>query len=227
MSILLGAIGIINFVQLLLLGKMAYTWWSLQTAVVQESAIRAREATHYSEQLQTTSNSPNRWHPNTQPSLRSLDPQRCMYTNAHGAEFSEAMTSPRRSARLRFCLKQMLPSPGIEFHKNRPELSSECGQRIFNAHRHFGEHLSFDKSVPLKFPQLLRQYLLRDSRHALPEEFEPERLFAAHKPPENDWLPAAANQDEQFLDRTLAGNTFSAHFNFGDQVSIWFLVSPS
>ena len=37
----------------------------------------------------------------------------------------------------------------------------------------------------------------------------------------------AANQDEQFLDRTLADNTFSAHFNFGDQVSIWFLVSPS
>ena len=101
------------------------------------------------------------------PTTRSLDPQRCTYTNAHGAEFSEAMTSPGRSAGLRFCLKQMLPRPGIELLKNRPELSSECGQRIFNAHRHFGEHLSFDKAVPLEFPQLLRQYLLRDSRHAL------------------------------------------------------------
>lgn len=126
-----------------------------------------------------------------------------------------------------FGLKQILPSPGIEFLQNRPEFSSERGQRVFNTHRHFGEHLSFDKSVPLKFSQLLRQYLLRDSRHALPEDFEPKGLFGTHKPPQNDWLPAAAYQDEQFLDRTLADNTFSAHFNFGDQVSIWFLVSPS
>jgi hypothetical protein len=227
MSVLLGAIGLINFVQLFLVGKVAYTWRSLQTTLVLESAITAGKATHYSEPLQTARRSRNRQRPNMQPSLRSLDPQRCMYTNAHGAEFSEAMTSPRRSAGLRFCLKQMLPRPGIELLKNRPELSSERGQRIFNAHRHFGEHLSFDKSVPLKFSQLLRQYLLRDSRHALPEDCEPERLFAAHKPPENDRFPAAANQDEQFLDRTLADNTFSAHFNFGDQVSIWFLVSPS
>jgi hypothetical protein len=124
-------------------------------------------------------------------------------------------------------LEQMLAGPGVELLQNRPELSSERGQRVFNTHRHFGEHLSFDKSVPLKFSQLLRQYLLRDSRHALPEEFEPERLLAAHKPPENDWFPAAANQDEQFLDRTHANNTFRAHFTFGDQVSIWFLVSPS
>ena len=227
MSVLLGAIGLINFVQLFLVGKVAHTWRSLQTTLVLESAITAGKATHYSEPLQTARHSRNRQRPNMQPSLRSLDPQRCMYTNAHGAGFSEAMTSPRRSASLRFCLKQMLPRPGIELLKNRPELSSKRGQRIFNAHWHFGEHLSFDKSVPLKFSQLLRQYLLRDSRHALPEDCEPERLFAAHKPPENDRFPAAANQDEQFLDRTLADNTFSAHFNFGDQVSIWFLVSPS
>jgi hypothetical protein len=166
----------------------AFSWWSLQTTLVQEPAITTRKATHYSEQY-------NR--------------------------------EPGESACLRFCLRQILPSPGIELLQNRPELSSERGQRVFNTHRHFGEHLSFDKSVPLKFSQLLRQYLLRDSRHALPEDFEPERLFAAHKPPENDRFPAAANQDEQFLDRTLADNTFSTHFNFGDQVSIWFLVSPS
>jgi len=227
MSVLLGLIGIINFVQLLLVGKMAYTWRSLQTTPVLESAITARKASHRSEQLQTANNSPNRRHSNMQPSLRSLDPQRWMHTNAHGAEFSEAVTSHGKSACLRFCLKQMLPSPGIELLQNRPDLSAERGQRVFNTHRHFGEHLSFDKSVPLKFSQLLRQYLLRDSRHALPEDCEPERLFAAHKPPENDWLPAAANQDEQFLDRTHADNTSSAHFNFGDQVSIWFLVSPS
>ena len=227
MSVLLGAIGLINFVQLFLVGKVAYRWRSLQTTLVFESAITARKATYRSKQLQTTSYEPNRQRPNMQPSLRSLDPQRGMYTNAHVAEFSEAATSPGRSAGLRFFLKQMFPRPGIELLKNRPKLSSERGQRIFNAHRHFGEHLSFDKAVPLEFPQLLRQYLLRDSRHALPEEFEPERLFAAHKPPENDWLPAATNQDEQLLDRTPAGNTFSAHLNFGDQVSIWFLVSPS
>jgi hypothetical protein len=221
MSVLLGLIGIINVVQLLLVGKVGCTWWSLQTALVQESAITTRKATHCTEQYnreQVAWTSPNQQRSNMQPSLRSLDPQRCMHTTAHGAEFSEAAT---------FYLKQILPSPGIEFLQNRPELSSERGQRVFNTHRHFGEHLSFDKSVPLKFAQLLRQYLLRDSRHALPEEFEPERFFGAHKPPENNWLPAAANQDEQFLDRTLADNTFSAHFNFGDQVSIWFLVSPS
>ena len=101
------------------------------------------------------------------------------------------------------------------------------GNVVDSMMRHSREHLSFDKSVPLKFSQLLRQYLLRDSRHALPEKFEPERLTGAHEPPENDGLPASANQDEQLLDRTLADNTFSTHFNFGDQVSIWFLVSPS
>jgi hypothetical protein len=111
--------------------------------------------------------------------------------------------------------------------QNRPELSSERGQRVFNTHRHFGKHLSLDKSVPLKFSQLLRQYLLRDSRHVLPENCKTQRLISAHKPPENDWFPAAANQNEQFLDRTHAHNTFSAHLAFGDQVSIWFLVSPS
>ena len=208
----------------------AFSRWSLQTTLVQESPITTRKTTHYSEQYnreQVAWTSPDRQRSSMQPSLRSLDPQRCMHTNAHGAEFSEAATSPRESACLRFCLKQILPSPGIELLQNRPELSSERGQRVFNAHRHFGEHLSFDKSVPLKFSQLLRQYLLRDSRHALPEDCEPERLFGVHKPPEDDWLPAAANQDEQFLDRTHADNTFSAHINFGYQVSIWFLVSPS
>jgi hypothetical protein len=211
MSVLLGVIAIINFVQLLLVGKVAYTWRSFQNTLALESAIAAGKATHYSEQLQTVSRSRNRQRHNMDAALRSHDPQRCMHTNAHGTEFSEAVTFPGRSVGLHFCLKQMLTRPRIEFLQNRPDLSSERGQRVFNTHRHFGEHLSFDKSVPLKFSQLLRQYLLRDSRHALPEECEPERLFAAHKPPENDWLPPAPNQNEQFLDRTLADNMFSAH----------------
>jgi hypothetical protein len=225
LSVLLGVIGTINFVQLFLVRKKAaYLWWCLQTTPVQAPATTTRKATNHSsqhnrEQVAWSSPDAERFHP--QPSLRSRDPQRGMHAlNVFRAEFSEAAVC------FRFRLK-MLSRPGIELLQKRPELSSERGQRVFNTHRHFGEHLSFDKTIPLKLSQLLRQYLLRNSRHVLPEDFEPERLFGAHKPPENDWFPSAANQDEQFFDRTLADNTFSAHFNFGDQVSIWFLVSPS
>jgi hypothetical protein len=197
---------------------------------VQDSAITTRKATNWSEQNnreQAAWTSPIRQRSNMQPSLRSLDAQLHTRTHTAGAELFEAAASPGKSACLRDCLKQMLPSPGIKLLQNRPELSSERGQRVFNTHRHFGKHLSLDETVPFKFSQLLRQYLLRDSRHALAEGCKPQRLISAHKPPENDWFPAATNQNEQFLDRTHADNTFSAHFTFGDQVSIWFLVSPS
>jgi hypothetical protein len=93
-------------------------------------------------------------------------------------------------------LKQILARPGIELLQDRPKLPSERGRRVFNPHRHLREHLPFDKTIPLKFSQLLRQYLLRDSRNALPQNFEPQWLFAVDKPPQNYWLPSAANQDQ-------------------------------
>src|ERR1700733_14907751 len=114
----------------------------------------------------------------------------------HAIDVSRSDRLREKSQSSDIYLEQMLAGPGIELLQNRLELSSECGQRIFNSDRHFGKHLSLDETVPLKFSQLLGQYLLRNSRHTFPENFEPERLFAAHKPPENDRFPAAANQDE-------------------------------
>ena len=63
MAVPLDVIGIINFVQLLLVRKVAYTWWSLQTTLVQASAITTRKASHYYEQYngeQMAWTSPNR-----------------------------------------------------------------------------------------------------------------------------------------------------------------------
>src|ERR1700679_261979 len=72
----------------------------------------------------------------------------------------------QRKQRWTPALKQILARPGIELLQDRPKLASERGRRVFNAHRHLREHLPFDKTIPLKFSQLLRQYLLRDSRNA-------------------------------------------------------------
>jgi hypothetical protein len=90
-------------------------------------------------------------------------------------------------------LKQVPARPGIELLQDRPELPSERGRRVLNPHRHLCEHLPFDQTIPLKFSQLLCQYLLRDSRNALPQNFEPQWLVAIDKPPQNHWLPSAAN----------------------------------
>ena len=112
------------------------------------------------------------------------------------------------------CLKQMLPRPRIDLLQERPDFLPKRSERIFDPDGHFGKHLSFDKAISFKFPQLLRQYFLRDPRHVLPEDFESERLFAVHKPPENNWFPTAPDEDEQFLDWALADNAFSAHVQY-------------
>ena len=109
------------------------------------------------------------------------------------------------------CLKQMIPRPGIDLSQERTDFLPKRSERILDPHGHFGKHLSFDKAIPFKFPQLLCQYFLRDARHILPEGFEAKRSVASHKPPENDWFPTAPDEDEQFLDWALADNAFSAH----------------
>jgi hypothetical protein len=99
----------------------------------------------------------------------------------------------QRKQRCTTALKQIPARPGIELLQDRPKLVSERGRRVFNPHRHFREHLPFDKTVPLKLAQLLCQNLLRDSRNVLPQNFEPQWLFAVYEPPQNHRLPSVAN----------------------------------
>jgi hypothetical protein len=121
---------------------------------------------------------------------------------------SDSKTPPWHANKHRWTrpLEQIPTRPGIEFLQDGPELLSETGRRVLNPHRHFREDLPFYKTILLKFSQLLRQYLLRDSRNALPQNFEPQWLFAVYKPPQDHWLPSAANQHQQFFNGALAGN---------------------
>ena len=108
-------------------------------------------------------------------------------------------------------LSHMFSRPGIKCPENWTQLCSKPGQRVFNADGHLCEHLPLDKSVPLKFPQLLGQDFLRDLRHFLAQSSKSKRRSTIRQPPEDYRLPAAANEAQQVLNRTLAHDAFGAH----------------